>query len=212
MTYPLLVRTGPVGFDLDMTLIDSRAAIMAAFAAVAGETGTAIDLGQVDERLGIKLEDELAFWFPPERTAEAAAIYRRHYIELAAERTVAMPGAAAALAAVRAAGERAVIITAKHEVSVGPSLRAAGLDADEIVPFVHGPQKAAVLSRIRAAAYVGDTPADVAAATSAGVIGVGVPTGSYSAADLRAAGAEVVLGALTEFPGWYARSPQPRRT
>jgi phosphoglycolate phosphatase len=201
-----------VGFDLDMTLIDSRPAIMAAFAAVASETGAAIDLGHVDARLGIKLEDELAFWFPPERIDEAAAIYRRHYIELAAERTSAMPGAAAALAAVRAAGERAVIITAKHEVSVGPSLRAAGLDADEVVTFVHGPQKAAVLSRIGAAAYVGDAPADVAAATAAGVIGIGVPTGSFTAADLRAAGAEVVLGSLTEFPGWYARSRQPRRT
>jgi phosphoglycolate phosphatase len=201
-----------VGFDLDMTLIDSRPAIMAAFAAVAGETGTAIDLGQVDARLGIKLEDELAFWFPPERIEVAAAIYRRYYLDLAAERTSAMPGAAAAVAAVRAAGERAVIITAKHEVSVGPSLRAAGLDADEIVAFVHGPQKAAVLSRIGAAAYVGDTPADVAAATAAGVIGIGVPTGSFTAADLRAAGAEVVLGSLTEFPEWYGRSPRPRRT
>ena len=195
-----------------MTLIDSRPAIMAAFAAVASETGTAIDLGQVDARLGIKLEDELGFWFPPERIEAAAAIYRRHYLDLAAERTSAMPGAAAAVAAVRAAGERAVIITAKHEVSVGPSLRAAGLDADEIVAFVHGPQKAAVLSRILAAAYVGDTPADVAAATAAGVIGVGVPTGSFTAADLRAAGAEVVLGSLTEFPEWYGRSPRPRRT
>ena len=206
------MRTGPVGFDLDMTLIDSRPAIMAAFAAVASETGTPIDLGQVDARLGIKLEDELGFWFLPERIEAAAAIYRRHYLGLAAERTAAMPGAAAALAAVRASGERAVIITAKHEVSVGPSLRAAGLDADEIVAFVHGPQKAAVLSRIGAAAYVGDTPADVAAAVTASVISVGVPTGSYSAADLRAAGAEVVLGSLTEFPGWYARSPQPRRS
>jgi phosphoglycolate phosphatase len=201
-----------VGFDLDMTLIDSRPAILAAFAAVASETGTAIDPRQVDERLGIKLEDELAFWFPPERIDEGAAIYRRHYIGLAAERTSAMPGAAAALAAVRNAGERAVIITAKHEVSVGPSLRAAGLDADEIVSFVHGPQKAAVLSRIRAVAYVGDTPADVAAARAADVTGIGVPTGSFSAADLRAAGADVVLGSLTEFPEWYARSPQPRRT
>ena len=57
---------GPVGFDLDMTLIDSRPAIMAAFAAVSRDTGTRIGLDQVDSRLGIKLEDELGFWFPPE--------------------------------------------------------------------------------------------------------------------------------------------------
>ena len=55
----------PVGFDLDMTLIDSRPAIMAAFAELARETATVIDLAAVDGRLGIKLEDEVAFWFPP---------------------------------------------------------------------------------------------------------------------------------------------------
>ena len=30
---------GPVGFDLDMTLIDSRSAILAAFAGLAAKTG-----------------------------------------------------------------------------------------------------------------------------------------------------------------------------
>jgi len=38
-----------------------------------------------------------------------------------------------------------VIITAKHPVSVGPSLRAAGLTADELFTHVHGPERAEVL-------------------------------------------------------------------
>ena len=63
---------GPVGFDLDMTLIDSRPAILASFAALAEDTGTAIDLAAVDSRLGIKLEDELVFWYPPDQRAAAA--------------------------------------------------------------------------------------------------------------------------------------------
>ena len=44
--------TGPVGFDLDMTLINSRPAILASFAEVARETATVIDLDAVDGRLG----------------------------------------------------------------------------------------------------------------------------------------------------------------
>ena len=56
----------PVGFDLDMTLIDSREAILGSFAGVAAETGVSIDPAQVDSRLGIRLEDELAYWLPPE--------------------------------------------------------------------------------------------------------------------------------------------------
>ena len=198
---------GPVGFDLDMTLIDSRSAILASFAGLGRDTATTIDLEAVDRRLGIKLEDELAFWYPPDQRAAAAAIYRRHYVRLAAQMTTALPGAHEALAAVRAAGERAVIITAKHAVSVEPSLKAAGISADEVFTFVHGPEKAAVLNRISAAAYVGDSPPDMAAAVQAGVRAVGVATGSFSADDLTRAGAEVVLGSLTDFPAWYRSAP-----
>ena len=35
---------GPVGFDLDLTLIDSQPAIMAAWSELARETGARIDL------------------------------------------------------------------------------------------------------------------------------------------------------------------------
>jgi len=194
---------GPVGFDLDMTLIDSRSAILASFAELARDTATAIDLEAVDRRLGIKLEDELTFWYPPEQRAAAAAIYRHHYVRLAEQMTTALPGALEALAAVRAAGERVVIITAKHQVSVEPSLKAAGLSADQVFTFVHGPEKAAVLNRINAAAYVGDSPPDMAAAVQARVRAVGVATGSFSADDLARAGAEVVLASLASFPAWY---------
>jgi phosphoglycolate phosphatase len=193
----------PVGFDLDMTLIDSRPAILASFAALARDTATAIDLAAVDGRLGIKLEDELVFWYPADQRTTAAAIYRRHYVQLAAQMTTVLPGAHEALAAVRAAGERAVIITAKHQISVEPSLTAVGIDADEVFTFVHGPEKAAVLTRIHAAAYVGDSPPDMAAAVAAGVRAVGVATGSFSAGDLVRAGADVVLDSLAAFPAWY---------
>jgi hypothetical protein len=45
---------------------------------------------------------------------------------------------------------------------------------------------------------VGDTPLDIAAALSAGARAVGVATGSFSAADLVAAGAHAVLPDLTD--------------
>ncbi|MGH3121346.1 MAG: HAD family hydrolase, partial [Streptosporangiaceae bacterium] len=200
---PGLSLSGPVGFDLDLTLIDSQAAILAAWAEVARETGTVIDLDSVTRRLGIKLEDEAAYWFPAGQRDATADIYRRHYVRLGPGLTTPLPGAGEALAAVRAAGERAIIITAKHAVSVGPSLVTAGLEADDLYTHVYGPEKAAVLTRVGAAASVGDAPADMAAAAEAGVPGVGVATGSFSAAELMAAGAEVVLESLLEFPRWY---------
>jgi phosphoglycolate phosphatase len=45
---------------------------------------------------------------------------------------------------------------------------------------------------------IGDTPLDVSAALSAGARAVGVATGSYSAADLTAAGAHGVLPNLSD--------------
>ena len=144
---------GPVGFDLDLTLVNSRPAIMAAWQAVAEELGVSIDLDEVDRRMGIKLEDE---------------------------------------------------VTAKHPVSVRPSLAAVSLEPDEIFAHVHGPEKAAVLARIGAAVYVGDTPADMTAGVVGGAVAVGVPTGSFGRSDLAVAGAEVVLESLADFPAWYA--------
>jgi phosphoglycolate phosphatase len=194
----------PVGFDLDMTLIDSRRAIMAAFAAVAADTGVPIDPAAVDSRLGLRLEDELSYWLPPGQVPGAMRIYREHYLRLAGPMTTMLPGARESIAAVRARGARAVVITAKYEVSARLSLDSVGLSADDLVADVHGPQKAAVLAGLRAAVYVGDTPADMAAAVQAGVRAVGVATGSFTDSDLRAAGADEVLTTLSDFPALYA--------
>jgi phosphoglycolate phosphatase len=193
----------PVGFDLDMTLIDSQRAILASFAGVAADTGVKIEREGVLSRLGIKLQDELAHWFPPGEIDEAVRIYRTHYLTLIGPCTTVLPGAAESLAAVRAVGARAVVITAKAELPARLSMDSVGLHADEIVADAHGPEKAAVLTLIGAAAYVGDTPADMVAAVTAGVRAVGVATGSFGEAELRAAGAADVLSSLAEFPALY---------
>ncbi|MGQ0804448.1 MAG: hypothetical protein ACT4PI_11380 [Actinomycetota bacterium] len=49
-----------VGFDLDMTLIDSRPGILATLAALSEETGVRIDGELVVSRLGPTLESEMA--------------------------------------------------------------------------------------------------------------------------------------------------------
>lgn len=205
MTQAAIVPVAPVGFDLDMTLIDSQRAILASFAGVAADTGVRIDPEGVLSRLGIKLQAELAHWFPPGEIDAAVRIYRAHYLRLIGPCTTPLPGAADALAAVRTSGARAVVITAKAELPARLSLEAVGLRADEIVADAHGHEKAAVLSLIGAAAYVGDTPADMAAAVTAGVHPVGVATGSFGEAELRDAGAADVLLSLAEFPALYRK-------
>lgn len=201
------MTAAPVGFDLDMTLIDSRRAILASFAALATAAGVPIDPEVVDRRLGIKLEDELAYWFPADQIENATRVYREHYLRLARELTTVMPGARESLDAVRAAGARVLVITAKIESSARLSLGYAGLLPDSLFADAHGPEKAEVLSAEGVAVYVGDTPADMAAALAAGAHPVGVATGSFTGAQLRDAGAATVLDSLTGFPELYRTIP-----
>ena len=54
----------------------------------------------------------------------------------------------------------------------------------------------------RASVYVGDHTGDVRGARTAGAVSVAVTTGPCDEAELRAAGADVILRDLTEFPEW----------
>jgi phosphoglycolate phosphatase len=193
-----------VGFDLDMTLIDSRPGIVETLEALAAETGVAIDAQLVVGRLGPTLEAEMANWYPAEHIATASDRYREIYAELGVPGCSLLPGAAAAVAAVAGAGGRSVVITAKYEPSARKCLAHVGLDVDAVVGWRWGPEKAATLIEQGAAAYVGDTPSDITAARTAGVLAIGVPTGPHPADELRAAGADLVLGSLDRFPAWLA--------
>lgn len=195
-----------IGFDLDMTLIDSRPGIKAAFQALSAETGVHIDADLAITRLGPPLELELAQWFPEDRVEAVADHYRRViYPAHAIAPTEAMPGAAAAVDAVRRLGGRAIVVTAKSMVGATMHLTHLGIAADTVVGQLWAEEKAAALREHGAAVFVGDHLGDVRGAHAAGAVAVAVPTGPISAAELRSAGADVVLPDLTAFPDWLAR-------
>jgi phosphoglycolate phosphatase len=189
-----------IGFDLDLTLADTREGIAAAFAALSEKTGVAIDTAAVVTRLGPPLETELANWFPAEDVAEAAVIYRDFYNEIAVRATVAMPGAVEAVEAVRAVGGRVVVVTAKSQQGAEATVRELGLDVDDVVGFLFADAKGAALLRHGVAAYVGDHVADIDAARAAHARSVAVATGPYGAEELLAYGADIVLPDLRVFP------------
>lgn len=194
-----------VGFDLDMTLIDSRPGIKAAFEALSAATGTFIDADLAVTRLGPPLEQELAHWFPDERIEEMGEMYRTMYPEYAIAPTLAMPGAREAIAAVRQAGGRAIVVTAKHEPNAKLHLTHLGIEADAVVGWLWAEAKAEALREYGASVYVGDHTGDVRGARTAGALSVAVATGPCAAEELRTAGADVVLDDLTAFPEWLAR-------
>jgi len=189
-----------VGFDLDLTLADTRKGIAATFVALSERTGVPIDTAAVVSRLGPPLEMELANWFPAERVDEMATIYRGFYGDIAVPATVAMPGAAEAVDAVKAHGGRVIVVTAKNQVHAEATVRTLGLNVDDVAGGLFSTAKGTALSRFGATTYVGDHVADVDAARAAGARSVAVATGPYDAEALLAYGADIVLPDLRVFP------------
>jgi len=127
----------------------------------------------------------------------------------------ALPGAAAALAALDGRAYQSVL-TGNVRPLAELKLRAAGLgppldfdagaygDAHEVRAELVGVARRAARAVYRpdfhgpATVLVGDTPLDVAAALATGARAVGVATGSYSPADLADAGAHAVLPDLRD--------------
>jgi phosphoglycolate phosphatase len=131
-------------------------------------------------------------------------------------RVRAMAGASAAIAALAAAGLRQSVLTGNIRPLAALKLGAAGLhDHLDLAVGAYGDEhevRAELVPVARLAAgraygadftgrstvLVGDTPLDVEAALATGARAVAVATGSYSAAQLAAAGAHVVLPDLTD--------------
>ncbi|MEE1736102.1 HAD family hydrolase [Streptomyces sp. BE147] len=199
-----------VGFDLDMTLIDSRPGIGANYRALSAETGVPIDTGLVVSRLGPPVEEELANWYPAELVAATADRYREIYPTHAITPTTALPGAREAIEAVRALGGRTLVVTAKHEPSARLHLDHLGIEPDELIGRLWAEAKARALIEHGAQVYVGDHTGDVRGARAAGALSVGVTTGPCDADELRAAGADVVLPDLTGFPAWLRAFEESR--
>jgi len=191
-----------VGFDLDMTLIDSRPGIKAAFLAFAAETGATIDADLVVSRLGPPLEQEIAHWFPADQVAAMANRYREIYPSYAITPALAMPGARESVEAIRAIGGRTMVVTAKYEPNAKLHLAHLGIEPDVVVGDLWAEQKAVALREHGATVYVGDHIGDVRGARAADAVSVAVATGPCDAEELREAGADVVLASLTELPAW----------
>ncbi|WP_153452710.1 HAD family hydrolase [Streptomyces smaragdinus] len=185
-----------------MTLIDSRPGIHATYVALAAETGVFIDADLAVTRLGPPLDEELAHWFPKERIPETADRYRELYPTYAIEPTRAMPGAREAVEAVRAAGGRAIVVTAKHQPNAALHLSHLGIEPDMTIGWLWAEAKGRALREEGASVYVGDHTGDVRGARAAGALSVAVPTGPCDEAELRAEGADVVLPDLRAFPRW----------
>ncbi|MFF4690486.1 HAD family hydrolase [Streptomyces sp. NPDC001307] len=209
-------------WDIDHTLIDTRGVgrrlSAAAFEEVTGEAmrrQAKIDgiTEAVIFRETAKLHCLTTNRADFERFAAAlAAQHLRHAGELR-EQGHALPGAAAALDALDAAGVRQTVVSGNVRAVAEIKLSVFGLDTHiqwdggaygEDADLRAGLVELALVRSsavLQETVLIGDTPADVEGGLATGVRVIAVATGRSSAEELRAAGAHAVIPDLTDTEG-----------
>lgn len=191
-----------VGFDLDMTLIDTVPGFRDVLVALGDELGVDFPVEEMTARLGPPLDILLAPYLPAEAIEAAGDRFRALYPEHAIENVSAFEGAHDALAAVRRHGGRVVVVTGKYAANAQLHVDHVGFEIDHLEGWVWGVGKADVLRREGASIYVGDHVHDVEGALAADAVSVSVLTGGCTREELAAAGTHVILEDLSEFPAW----------
>ncbi len=191
-----------VGFDLDMTLIDTTPSVAATLEVLGDELGVSLPVAELASRLGPPLETMLAPHLAADAIAPAVDRFRVLYPQTAVAPVAALPGAREALAAVRRHGGEVLVVTGKFTPNAQLHLDHLALDVDHLEGKVWGVGKAEALRAHGASAYVGDHVHDVEGALAAGVVSVSVLTGASTREELVAAGTHVVLDSLTAFDTW----------
>jgi phosphoglycolate phosphatase len=191
---PMIADTWAVAFDLDMTLVDSRPVSWRALERLVSEHGYDLHV----ESLMVEYGLPLSRWLP---IGDHALFRSLQMQEIASAES--MPGALAAVAAVRSSGGRVVVVTAASGAIALEMLGALGLAVAVVRADVWGAGKVEPLREENCWAFVGDHADDMAAARRAGAIAIGVATGMS-----RPVGADVELEDLNGFAPWLARRPR----
>jgi phosphoglycolate phosphatase len=201
-------------FDLDGVLLDSRTAIARCMEHALQVHGVPVPpVAELERYIGPPLLDAFAELAGADQAASCLDSYRERYVYSSLEETTVVPGVREVLAAVAAQVPVAVATTKPHayakplceRLGLAPHLRAlAGpeLDAPDEVKTVTIVRALAALGLEPGAdaLMVGDRRHDVEAAAANGLRCVGVLWGIGDEDELRAAGADPIVGAPADLP------------
>lgn len=202
-------------FDLDGTLIDHFRAIHRCHAYTLRQLGLPEPtFVQVRRAVGLGVEHAILQLLGPRHAdllPRALPIYRAHWAETMLDDVEILPGARELLSALKKRGVQTAVFTNKHGPSAREICRHLGLDPylDAVFGAFDTPWlkpdlnfTTHVLTQLKAEArstlFVGDSPYDIQAAHNASLPAWCVTTGTHTADELRAAGAEAVYANLGE--------------
>jgi pyrophosphatase PpaX len=189
-------------FDFDGTLVDTTELIYQSMRHATGEVlGREIPRGILLANVGQPLPRQMEL-IDAERAEALLESYRLHNEEHHDALIEEFPGVEDSLARLRAGGVGVAVVTSKRLFSVEMALKSFPGLGEVVDHFVtmedtaeHKPNPAPLLKGLEffgdvlreEAAYVGDSPFDVAAAKAAGITSVAVSWGAFSEDTLREA-------------------------
>ena len=198
-------------FDFDGTLVDTTELIYQSMRHATGEVlGREIPRETLIANVGQPLPRQMEL-IDAERAEALLEFYRLHNEEHHDLLIGEFPGVKRSLARLSAGGVRVAVVTSKRRPSVKMALEkfpGLGEVVDRFVTMEdtaeHKPHPAPLLTGLEflgnvppeEAAYVGDSPFDVAAAKAAGVKSVAVSWGAFSEDTLRSAGPNHLVAEL----------------
>ena len=196
-------------FDFDGTLVDTTELIYQSMRHATGEVLGRDDLSRevLMANVGQPMPRQMEL-LDAERAEELLESYRLYNDEHHDSLIGAFPGVEESLARLRSAGVKIAVVTSKRRPSVETDLKrfpGLGEVVDRFVTMEdteeHKPLPGPLLKGLELlggvpkeeAAYVGDSPFDVAAAKAAGIKSVAVSWGAFSEDTLREAGPDYLV-------------------
>ena len=204
-------RFSTILFDLDGTLVDAFTTIHRSYMHTLPQFGRPVPtMAEVRRAVGGGLADAMGHFLPPDLIPAAMKVHVAYSGQILLEDVKLMPGGAELLRDLQARGVKCAVLTNK----LGDASRRVCAHLG-VAPFMQGIYGAGdtpwlkprreftdyVLEKLDAGAatalLIGDSPFDVETARNAGFPCWGVTTGTHTAAQLRAAGAEEIFPDLT---------------
>lgn len=209
--YSLLV------FDWDGTLMDSIATIVACTRAALADLGVEQPDATIRRVIGMGLRESMEIFLPgatAEMTARLVERYRFHWLETYKDDVELFAGVPETLAILAERGYFLAVATSKSRKGLERELAKTGLGAvvhgsrtvDEAPAKPHPQMLLDLMTEFGVGAaqtlMIGDTTFDLEMALNAGAGGVGVLSGSHSAAELERARPLATLRAVGELTAW----------
>jgi len=189
-----------IGFDLDLTLVDSTKAICTTASTVISSflPDLQISIEEIEATVGLPMEESLGRWVGLEKSTEAYELYKQMYASTGLAMTTEIPGAVSTIKNLLSLGFQVCVITAKDQNIAELQLAHLGFPKLTVFGNCFGHDKTTAMLKFNCLYYIGDHYQDFLAAKAANVKFIGVGSNHKHHLKERLPNEVLVLAELSE--------------